>query len=176
MSILKPAFSTDLGSVYNADCIDLLALLPKETVDTIFADPPFTLSKDYGNGKDKDDLLRGDYLNWCYQWMDEMCESAEARRVDIRPQPSPVGLSSSGSPGRARFEVPPQDRYFDEGYFSKRQKVVSGPLCTALLYEGGPSHVQPRAPCDPVMPPLRKGHQGLRRTPQIPESPRPESD
>ena len=33
MNILKPAFSTDLGSVYNADCIDLLALFFEATLD-----------------------------------------------------------------------------------------------------------------------------------------------
>lgn len=40
-------------------------------VDTVFADPPFNLAKDYGNGKDKDDLEEEDYLSWCYSWMDE---------------------------------------------------------------------------------------------------------
>lgn len=71
MANLKPAFSTDLGSVYNADCMKLLAAIGDSRVDTVFADPPFNLAKDYGNGKDKDDLEGGDYLSWCYGWMDE---------------------------------------------------------------------------------------------------------
>lgn len=71
MDILKPAFSTDLGSVYHADCMDLLATLKDSQINTVFADPPFNLAKDYGNGKDKDDLLKVDYLTWCYRWMDE---------------------------------------------------------------------------------------------------------
>lgn len=71
MANLKPAFSTDLGSVYNLDCMTLLATVGDGRIDTVFADPPFNLAKDYGNGKDKDDLDNGDYLNWCYRWMDE---------------------------------------------------------------------------------------------------------
>jgi site-specific DNA-methyltransferase (adenine-specific) len=71
MGTLKPAFSTDLGSVFNTDCMKLLATIRDGKIDTVFADPPFNLAKDYGNGKDKDDLENGDYLNWCYAWMDE---------------------------------------------------------------------------------------------------------
>lgn len=68
---LKPAFSTDFGSVYNTDCLDLLTALKDEQVNTVFADPPFNLAKDYGNGKHKDDLDKADYLMWCYRWIDE---------------------------------------------------------------------------------------------------------
>jgi site-specific DNA-methyltransferase (adenine-specific) len=68
---LKPAFNTDLGSVYHTDCMKLLAAIQDGRIDTVFADPPFNLAKDYGNGKDKDDLENGDYLKWCYGWMDE---------------------------------------------------------------------------------------------------------
>jgi site-specific DNA-methyltransferase (adenine-specific) len=71
MGKLTPAFSTDLGAVYNTDCMNLLAVLNDGSIDTIFADPPFNLAKDYGNGKDKDDLDSGDYLKWCYRWIDE---------------------------------------------------------------------------------------------------------
>jgi site-specific DNA-methyltransferase (adenine-specific) len=65
------AFSTDLGSLYRMDCMKLLAAIPDEPIDAVFADPPFNLAKDYGNGKDKDDLDNRDYLNWCYGWIDE---------------------------------------------------------------------------------------------------------
>jgi site-specific DNA-methyltransferase (adenine-specific) len=71
MPNLKPAFSTDLGSVYNVDCMKLLATVGDGRINTVFADPPFNLAKDYGNGKDKDDLENGDYLSWCNGWMDE---------------------------------------------------------------------------------------------------------
>ncbi len=71
MPSLTPAFTTDLGAVYNTDCLNLLAALKNDSIDAIFADPPFNLAKDYGNGSDKDDLETVQYLDWCYAWMDE---------------------------------------------------------------------------------------------------------
>jgi len=68
---LAPAFSTSLGAVYNTDCLDLLAALKDECIDCVFADPPFNLAKDYGNGGDKDDLGSGEYLEWCRSWITE---------------------------------------------------------------------------------------------------------
>jgi site-specific DNA-methyltransferase (adenine-specific) len=71
MSKLAPAFTTALGAVYNTDCLNLLASLKDSSVDCVFADPPFNLAKDYGNGGDKDDLTGEDYLEWCHSWIDE---------------------------------------------------------------------------------------------------------
>jgi site-specific DNA-methyltransferase (adenine-specific) len=51
--------------------MDLLQTVGDGRIDAVFADPPFNLAKDYGNGKDKDDLESGDYLSWCFGWMDE---------------------------------------------------------------------------------------------------------
>jgi DNA methylase len=71
MSKPKPAFCTSLGAVYNMDCMELLPQIRSDSINTVFADPPFNLAKDYGNGKDKDKLEEGEYLRWCYRWMDE---------------------------------------------------------------------------------------------------------
>ena len=42
----------------------------KESVDLLFADPPFNLGKDYGNCV-SDSLKDGEYLRWCEQWITE---------------------------------------------------------------------------------------------------------
>src|SRR5579884_2181095 len=68
---MKPAFSTLLGAVYEADCMKLFAALRDGCVDTVFADPPFNLGKDYGHGADKDEWDNADYLDWCRSWLDE---------------------------------------------------------------------------------------------------------
>jgi site-specific DNA-methyltransferase (adenine-specific) len=68
---MKPAFSTKRGAVYQGDCMHLFAALKDQCIDTVFADPPFNLGKDYGKGADKDELQRADYLEWCFAWMDE---------------------------------------------------------------------------------------------------------
>jgi site-specific DNA-methyltransferase (adenine-specific) len=65
---LRPAARTDLGALYRMDCMDFLRALPSDSVDLVFADPPFNLGKDYGKGisdKRKDD----DYLVWCREWL-----------------------------------------------------------------------------------------------------------
>jgi site-specific DNA-methyltransferase (adenine-specific) len=71
MTRLGPAFHTDLGVVYNTDCLNLFAALKEASVDCVFADPPFNLGKDYGNGSDKDELEVGEYLEWCSRWIAE---------------------------------------------------------------------------------------------------------
>lgn len=71
MMRLRPAFATDLGLVYETDCFNLLAALKDGSLDCVFADPPFNLGKDYGNGSGRDDLERHDYLKWSFAWVDE---------------------------------------------------------------------------------------------------------
>ncbi len=71
MAKIAPAFCTDLGVVYNADCFHLFNALKSESVDCVFADPPFNLGKDYGNGAERDELGTGEYLGWCSRWIAE---------------------------------------------------------------------------------------------------------
>ena len=47
---VTPVFSTALGAVFNTDCLNLFASLNDESIDTVFADPPFNIGKDYGYG------------------------------------------------------------------------------------------------------------------------------
>ncbi|UPV73201.1 hypothetical protein M0R89_11645 [Halorussus limi] len=65
-----PCFSTEQGTLYNADCRDVLPHLEDESFDLIFADPPFNLDKDYGQ-KNGDDLAEDEYLRWSTEWIDE---------------------------------------------------------------------------------------------------------
>ena len=68
---LEPSFSTDLGAAYKTDCFNLFSALREGSIDTVFADPPFNLGKDYGNGPDRDDLASEKYLQWCSRWIAE---------------------------------------------------------------------------------------------------------
>jgi site-specific DNA-methyltransferase (adenine-specific) len=51
--------------------MELFAALRDGCIDTIFADPPFNLGKDYGNGAERDELDAPDYLDWCFGWINE---------------------------------------------------------------------------------------------------------
>lgn len=62
-------FSSSQGVLYEGDCLNILAFVKDGSVDTIFADPPFNLSKRYGSKVD-DQRSDRDYVDWCRQWLD----------------------------------------------------------------------------------------------------------
>jgi len=64
----EPAYKTELGVLYEADCMAVLPHLPTASVDTVFADPPFNLRKFYGKFA-SDDRSAELYLSWCHQWL-----------------------------------------------------------------------------------------------------------
>jgi len=63
-------FSTSLGNLFQADCVDIMKNMQDNSVDLIFADPPFNLNKEYESGID-DKLTKTEYLNWTEQWLTE---------------------------------------------------------------------------------------------------------
>lgn len=69
---LKPVMTTTLGKLYQGDCLDLLSSMPDESVDLVFADPPFNLNKLYPSKID-DNLKTEKYLQWCEEWLHECC-------------------------------------------------------------------------------------------------------
>lgn len=67
---MQPVFSTSLGRLFQADCLTVLPLIKDETVDTVFADPPFNLGKEYGP-RSQDSRPEERYLAWCREWLAE---------------------------------------------------------------------------------------------------------
>jgi site-specific DNA-methyltransferase (adenine-specific) len=70
---IPPALKTKHGVLYNCDCLQLLRALKDDSIDCIFADPPFNLGKDYGHQNVNDHLDKKVYLNWSYAWLEECC-------------------------------------------------------------------------------------------------------
>lgn len=66
----NPVFETELGRLYNADCLEALPEMEEGGVDLVFADPPFNLGKNYGKGVN-DSLAEEEYLDWCGRWIAE---------------------------------------------------------------------------------------------------------
>src|SRR5258706_15527325 len=66
----KPYFETDHGALFAGDCMKFLPQVQDEVVDTVFADPPFNLGKEYGE-KSNDNLPDSEYVVWCKKWLDE---------------------------------------------------------------------------------------------------------
>ena len=58
-------------TVYNGDCFECLLDLKDESVDLIFADPPYNIGKKFGDFID-DWPSDKHYAEWCYRWL-ELC-------------------------------------------------------------------------------------------------------
>lgn len=66
----SPEFKTEFGELYRGDCCSLLKSMSSDSIDMVFADPPFNLSKLYPSEID-DNLKTEKYLHWCQEWLYE---------------------------------------------------------------------------------------------------------
>ncbi len=64
-----PADGSLFNVVIQGDALEVLRRYPDESVDLVFADPPYNLDKAYTTYDDEKD--RETYLNWCNAWLDE---------------------------------------------------------------------------------------------------------
>ncbi|OKH38987.1 site-specific DNA-methyltransferase [[Phormidium ambiguum] IAM M-71] len=67
---LQQVYLSEYGILYQGDCLKFLSALPDDSVDLVFADPPFNLGKEYGEGV-SDSMKVDQYLNWSQQWLDQ---------------------------------------------------------------------------------------------------------
>lgn len=66
----EPVYRTDLGYLYQGDCIPWLRSLPGGSVHAVFADPPFNLGKNYGKNI-SDQMKEDEYIEWSQAWLEE---------------------------------------------------------------------------------------------------------
>ena len=63
-------FENNSTIVIWGDVLEVLSTqIPDESVDLIFADPPYNIGKDFNGRKDKWNSDEA-YLDWCYKWLD----------------------------------------------------------------------------------------------------------
>lgn len=65
---IAPTYISPLGALFATDCMALLPYIKNEVADTVFADPPFNLGKEYGDSCN-DLKPEEEYLSWCRQWI-----------------------------------------------------------------------------------------------------------
>jgi len=68
---LVPELITAHGILFNCDCMLLFSGIRSESVDLVFADPPFNLGKDYGTSRFRDARPDYHYLEWSKAWLTE---------------------------------------------------------------------------------------------------------
>jgi len=55
--------------IIHGDALQVLKEISDNSIDLIFADPPYNIGKNFNGQKDKWDTEEN-YLNWCYKWLD----------------------------------------------------------------------------------------------------------
>lgn len=61
-------FNKEQHKIIWSDCIEALQSIEDNSIDLIFADPPYNIGKDFNGRKDK--YEHTEYLEWCYRWLD----------------------------------------------------------------------------------------------------------
>jgi adenine-specific DNA-methyltransferase len=56
--------------IYNGDVFECFSKIQNESIDLVFADPPYNIGKDFDGFKDK--INETDFLVWTYKWIDEV--------------------------------------------------------------------------------------------------------
>lgn len=70
MKALTPYATTRHGVLFCEDCVTVMGQLKSNVIDTVFADPPFNIDKNYGNGYE-DNLKQNEYFEWSKLWINE---------------------------------------------------------------------------------------------------------
>jgi DNA modification methylase len=61
----------ELNKIYNMNCLEGMKLMRVFEAQLAFADPPYNVGKDYGNGFN-DLKYKPSYLEWCKEWFKEL--------------------------------------------------------------------------------------------------------
>ncbi len=67
--IIKDTFADDNHKIIHGDVLLALKEIQDESVDLIFADPPYNIGKDFDGLKEK--WTEEDFLAWCYEWIED---------------------------------------------------------------------------------------------------------
>ncbi|WP_206644480.1 adenine-specific DNA-methyltransferase [Pseudoalteromonas sp. PS5] len=67
--VINQTFSDENQKIIHGDVLLGLKAIPDESVNLIFADPPYNIGKDFDGLKEK--WTEEDFLAWCYEWIDD---------------------------------------------------------------------------------------------------------
>lgn len=65
-----------MGDAHNTNCVALMQSISDDSVQMIFADPPFNLGKKYNSYNDK--MPFDEYMQWTENWLAESCRILKA--------------------------------------------------------------------------------------------------
>jgi len=59
-----------INKIICGDCLEVLKQIPSNSIDMVFADPPYNLGKEYEYYDDNKEVK--EYLSWCRKWLHEL--------------------------------------------------------------------------------------------------------
>lgn len=65
-------YASKEGLLFNGDSLLLLGQIAPDSIDVVFADPPFNLGKQYGTDAFSDEMQTEAYRSWCQMWLLEL--------------------------------------------------------------------------------------------------------
>ncbi|MEJ1933701.1 adenine-specific DNA-methyltransferase, partial [Nostoc sp. NIES-2111] len=69
VKVYTKIYKDNSHSIIHGDALENLKCLESESIDLIFADPPYNIGKDFDGLVEK--WSQEEFLNWTYQWIDE---------------------------------------------------------------------------------------------------------
>lgn len=67
--VIFDTFVSDNHKIIHGDVLTSIRTLDNESVDLIFADPPYNIGKDFDGLKET--WTEKEFLEWCYEWLEE---------------------------------------------------------------------------------------------------------
>lgn len=67
---MQAVYTSEYGELFNGDSLELMKEMESNSIDLIFADPPFNIGKEYESQID-DKLDKETYLRWTENWLSE---------------------------------------------------------------------------------------------------------
>lgn len=67
--VIFDVHSSDRHKIIHGDVLTSIKTLDAESIDLIFADPPYNIGKDFDGLKE--DWSEESFLEWCYEWLEE---------------------------------------------------------------------------------------------------------
>lgn len=68
-NVINSTFSNENHKIIHGDVLSGLKEIPDESIDLIFADPPYNIGKDFDGLKEE--WTEENFLMWCYEWIED---------------------------------------------------------------------------------------------------------
>jgi adenine-specific DNA-methyltransferase len=108
----QPRARGDRYAIYQGDCLDLLARLPRASVDLTFTSPPYNIGKEY---ETVHPLTH--YVEWCVEWIKEIHAATSEDGAFM------LNVGYVTQPGQAR-NLPISYLLWDKTPFFLQQEIV----------------------------------------------------